>query len=298
MDYFIYNSLEKKIYTQELKLIPLDDPVYEILQKYKIPPNLINIKIYAKNINEADNGLVFTGVFPQSKGVHFCYGTEHIKKRKNKKNLIFLKIYKLKTKIYKEIRDLSLTQKEDIILIKILILLLFESGMRLGKREFKNKFGTIGAISLEKKHLTILTNKIKINFIGKRKVENFYEITDTQLQTELKKLCKKRKLNEELFPISEYKINNFLNKFDITAKDIRSFKLNFLFLNQLLKIKDLGNKKLKKEQIKLVAEKGCHSATICKNSYLSDKIIELLLITKNKLTTKMIIKYLEKEEIS
>lgn len=170
---------------------------------------------------------------------------------------------------------------------------------RGGNKLYEKKYGSYGLTTLHKKHISFKKNNVKINFIGKKGVENNCIIKNEIIQNIIKKvynLSSKEDpyvfsiiYNNKNISVSMFDINKYLENFNITCKDLRTWNANIIFLKNIAKefesldksyfnIDDKKKYRIKKkiirEAIKKTAISLHHSPTICKNSYIYKKIIE------------------------
>jgi DNA topoisomerase-1 len=136
--------------------------------------------------------------------------------------------------------------------IAVILKIMMECNFRIGNEVGEVLYDSFGLTTLRKKHIDIMNNKIKIEFIGKKGVENICELCNPVLQTVLEEL-KKRKLQNGggnsnnssapaknnknggyVFDITAVEFNNYLKEnYQCTSKDIRSWMANLLFLYYL-----------------------------------------------------------------
>lgn len=133
--------------------------------------------------------------------------------------------------------------------IATIIKIMMECNFRIGNEVGEVVYDSFGLTTLRKKHIDIVNDKIKIEFIGKKGVENICELCNPVLQSVLEVL-KKRKLqngggnngnNENknknggyVFDITAVEFNAYLKEhYQCTSKDIRSWMANLLFLYYL-----------------------------------------------------------------
>jgi DNA topoisomerase-1 len=146
--------------------------------------------------------------------------------------------------------------------IATIIKIMMECNFRIGNEVGEVVYDSFGLTTLRKKHIDITNDKIKIEFIGKKGVENICELCNPVLQTVLEEL-KKRKIQNGgsnnanknnknknggyVFDITAVEFNAYLKEhYQCTSKDIRSWMANLLFLYYLassiqsMKPKDLA----------------------------------------------------------
>ena len=295
----IYYKRKLKEKSKNYEYYTIDDKKLEdknILDKIKkiyIPPAYKNVKIYLKK------DLLATGINSMGRK-QYIYSDYSKQKREFKKYNMLINlsknINKLKNKMKKDLLLKDFTKNKLIALIlKIMDLCNFRSG----SKKYEKKYGSYGLTTLHKDHVKITNKSVKIEFIGKKKVNNQCIIQNKNIQDLIQKIYNlSSKDNSYLFSIiyhnekinvSILDVNNYLEEFNITTKDLRTWNANIIFLKNFKKeIEKLDNsyyeldhnKKLKivKKIIKKSIEKCAlllhHTPTICKSSYIYKKIIE------------------------
>jgi DNA topoisomerase I len=150
----------------------------------------------------------------------------------------------------------------------------------------------IGITGLRKKHIKFSDGKATLSYTGKSGVDHTKVIKDAKVVNALKDYSKKNKdfilTTEDGYTVHPTKVNEYLSKFDITAKDLRAFGGNELI------IKALQGKQIPKEEkdrkvlfldvAQSVADELGHSRTMLRNSYLLPAL-EDTYITKGKVVT-------------
>lgn len=282
--YEYYDTYNEKIINKDIL-----NKLYSIY----IPPAYKDVKIYL------DKDLLATGMNDAGR-TQYIYSIDHKKKREIKKynNLIKLSknILDVKKKINNDLLLKKFTKNKIIALIlKIMDLCNFRGGNKI----YEKKYGSHGLTTLHKKHVVLKKNTVEIDFIGKKGVTNNCIIKNKIVQDIIKKIYKlSSKEDPYIFSIiyhdkninvSIWDINKYLENFNITCKDLRTWNANIIFLKNISKefgkldtpYYDLDDKKKYKirkkiirEAIKKTAVSLHHTPTICKNSYIYKKIIE------------------------
>jgi DNA topoisomerase-1 len=263
------------------------------IKKIYIPPAYKNVKIYLKK------DLLATGINSIGRK-QYIYSDYSKQKREFKKYnmLIHLSknINKLKNKMKKDLLLKDFTKNKLIALIlKIMDLCNFRSG----SKKYEKKYGSFGLTTLHKDHIKITNSYVEIDFIGKKGVNNNCIIKNKNIQELIKKIYNLSSkdntylfsiiYNNEKINVSISDVNNYLEEFNITVKELRTWNANIILLkkfkNEIEKLDDSyyklnDNKKLKiiKKIIKKSIEKCAlllhHTPTICKSSYIYKKILE------------------------
>lgn len=122
-----------------------------------------------------------------------------------------------------------------------------ETYARVGNRESVKERSHYGISQLECRHFDFTNGKAKIEYTGKKGVDQEKEIDDDRAVSILKDRCDDVNKNECIFcfekdgrqrRISPDQINDYLDDFDITSKDIRGFHANDEMKNALEEIRD------------------------------------------------------------
>ena len=169
------------------------------------------------------------------------------------------------------------------------VALIYHTYERVGDR---GNIGT-GITSLKKKHISVSGNTVKLKYVGKSHVKQNKEVSDAKIAKIVKELLKDKSSNGYLFDyegdervdITAKDVNEYLEPFSITAKDLRGHAANDLLIDKLKKQKkppsgssDAERKKFFKDNLKKcieeVAEEIGHTPGICKSSYIDPKLIE------------------------
>ena len=224
------------------------------------------------------------------------YSDAHIQKRtENKAD----KVNKLKNNIDKIItkakKDLD-SKDSKTQLVSLAVLLMDHTYERVGNTGSADD-GHYGVTTWEGKHIKFSKRKATLTYVGKSGVDHKKEVTDSKLVMTLKNL-KKEVGDGPLFEtenaiVRASDVNDYLSKYDVTAKDIRGYHANRLVQEELDKItpyKDDDKKKQeteRKKQFKAVVEKAAeivgHEPATLRGQYLAPSIEEDFL-EKGKVT--------------
>jgi DNA topoisomerase-1 len=262
------------------------------LYKIYIPPAYKDVKIYL------NNKILAIGIDKAGRK-QYIYSENSKKNREFKKYCQLIKlcnnIKKLKKKINNDLLEKTITKNKLIALIlKIMELCNFRGGNKI----YEKKYGSHGLTTLHKKHIKILKKSIKIDFIGKKKVNNSCIIMNKNIQKIIKNIYKLSSNNNpyifsiyyenEKINVTINDLNKYLEEFDITTKDLRTWNANIIFLkklkNQLKYLdplyydknnekKNKIKKKMIREAIKLTSASLHHTPAICKSSYIYKNIL-------------------------
>ena len=245
-----------------------------------VPPAYKNVEY----TNDPDNKIYASG-YDKKGRKQIIYNKWYIEENKNKR---FGKILENKD-VFKKILEhcekiVSLAKKFNSVEANIclMILLIIKCNFRIGNEKYYKLYKSYGVSTLEWKHMKI--NKkdrtFEIKFIGKKGVENCSERNDELIYNYLKKLQKKAKENpnfqktDRIFNVSSNTVNEYIKQFgDITAKDLRTFNANYLYITFYLEDQESDEKKRKLNALKKVAEELHNTPAVCKSNYLVPGII-------------------------
>lgn len=278
----------------------------ERIKKLVIPPN------YQKVLISKTKKSNLQAIGYDDKGRRqYIYNKKYTQKNSDRKfkNYIILGKYlpqiqkDLSKKINKLIKKPYLQWKQPESNISIVVYLLNNCYFRIGNMKYYKDNNSHGILTLQKKHIKLLdNNKFKIEFVGKKGVNNCCIKQDKKLFIILKKL--KSTNNEFLFDynntnLSNEFITNYLKDFnkDITPKMFRTWHTNCFFvsilkkhINTLIEIQSMtktsrekNKKKIFKKIIVELSEKFYNTPNVVKKSYLNNSITKLFFIKTDKL---------------
>lgn len=296
MDNYIIRKIinNKFVYYTKNNTKIKDKYILDKIKKIYIAPAYKDVKIYL------DSNILATGINKAGRK-QYIYSEEMKKKRELKKykklKILCKNINKLKNKINSDLYKPSFSKNK---LIALILKLMDICNFRSGNKKYEKLYGSYGITTLHKRHILFKKKWIKIDFIGKKGVINNCIIKNKYIRSIIKKVYHiSSKQDPYLFSVIENgkiikilisDINNYLKKYDITAKDIRMWNANILFLKNVKS--ELNNTNDKKKIIRIAIKKTAislhHTPAICRSSYIFKSIIEDV-EKKN-----IIINYLEK----
>jgi DNA topoisomerase-1 len=286
-----------KYYKNDIEIS--DGILLEKIKKMKIPPAYDNVTII-------NNNKILAYGYDSKNRKQVIYNPKYIKDRADKKydkiedfSKYFLKIKKC---IAKDIRS----SDEKTKIIAMIITIILSCGFRIGNKKYEKENNSHGITTLKFSHISICGSNgsnsrsrcnIEFDFIGKKGVRNKSVCNNKYIYQYLSKKCEDLKSNSDIGDayifalndtcINSVDVNNYLaNKLgvNITTKDLRTWNANNLFtkfFNKLVDSKDCKNPI--KRAIELTAIQLHNTPSVCKNSYIDPKIIEL---AQNKILHK------------
>lgn len=206
--------------------------------------------------------------------VVYEYSDAHLSKRdKEKADKVNLLASKMDTIVKDAKKDLdSKDQKKR--LSALAVLLIDHTYERVGNED-SAKDGHYGVTTWDADHITIKDKKAIVKYVGKSGVDQVKEVTDPRLVTKLQDL---KKSNGCIFDTEDEKItakdvNEYLKKYDITAKDIRGYHANRLVQEKLKSLSD--SKDRKKDFLTVIDEVSDivgHEPSTLRNQYLAPSV--------------------------
>ena len=270
-----------------------------LLEKCKsiyIAPAYTNVKIYL------GEKLLATG-YDKAGRKQYIYSTEMKNLREKKKLKQLKKIGVHIDRLHRTINnDLSQKEMTKTKLVALILKIMEMCNFRNGSKVYEKKYGSYGITTIHKKHLTFKNNGVQIKFIGKKGVENNCTICDKRVNDLLKEVYQmssrdnnylfsiKNRANE-FIQVHKEDVNQYLARFDITSKDLRTWNANIIFLrnfrkqlksinsrynNKTNRQKMLIRKKMIKEAIVKTAEELHNTPAVCKSSYIYKNIVKYL----------------------
>lgn len=186
-------------------------------------------------------------------------------------------------------KDLRRKEFDEQKVLAICMQVMLKTLIRVGNESYKELYGSYGLTTLTNKHVKIEGNHLKLNFKGKKGVQQSVDLNDRTLAKLVSK-CKEipgqdlfqyYKEGQERRPIDSGKINNYIREItgsDFTAKDFRTWGGTLEALRQLAKCYTADAERPKKkvivEVLDCVASKLGNTRAVCKSSYVYPLLLE------------------------
>lgn len=287
---------DKKIYkyTDKNDTIVKDKKILEYIDSLVIPPAYHDVEIFY----EKSPKIIFQGLDANNRlqQIYSKKWRESADKQKFKDLIDFgRKLPAMNLDILKHLKS-PIPSKEKIIAIILRTITL--CGFRVGQLKYYDLYGSIGLVTLMKKHLKFkeTKNELHIKFTGKKSVVNECVITDKLLIQEIHKYASNNK-HEFLFmyfdkELNEWKsinaidINNWLKSYNenFSSKMFRTYAVNVTLIDMLreigkeTKFNSLSEPQRKKIMTAVIKDLSCsinNTPAICKKSYLHSGLIDL-----------------------
>jgi DNA topoisomerase I len=256
------------------------------IKSLRIPPSYKKVKIS----NSANDKVQSIGVDELGRK-QYTYNPKFAEEQqeiKFKDLIQFGKKIKRIRKDYRSIIESNLPIYNKNKIISIVLYLLDQCKFRIGSEEYKKKYNTYGATTINTNHILFKDNGAEIKFVGKKSVENTSIIKNESVIKILEKLCSQNKGKEYLFyyidnqnetnNITAGQVTNYLKKYskNLSPKMFRTWNGNSVLIKYLISkgvpINDKEIKKNLKEAIKKVAFELHNTVAVSKKSYCNSEI--------------------------
>jgi len=275
-----------KFYYEDAAEKKIKDPAQlQRIQSLVLPPAWTSVWISLK----ANAYLQATG-FDLAGRKQYRYHSKWTKRRSEHKYYRLLDFGKALPQARKRIKkDLLRRSLDEQKVLAICVDLLQKTLIRVGGKDYLQKYGSIGLSTLKDQHVKIKGNSLNLSFIGKKGVRQQISLTDRQLSKLVKK-CRDIP-GQELFQfydgdgqrrsIDSGRINAYIKEItgnDFTAKDFRTWGATLEALRQLAVCQaspEVGAKsKIEVQVLDEVAKKLGNTRAVCKSAYVYPLLLE------------------------
>jgi DNA topoisomerase I len=188
----------------------------------------------------------------------------------------------------KVIKDLEETGWPKNKILGLMVLILDETGIRIGNKSYLQENGTYGLSTLRRKHLVVEDRELIFRFIGKSKQKREVSIEDEELISHIKKIAelpgyeifKYHDSNGKIHTIDSNDVNSYIyaiSKRKFSSKDFRTWVASRVTIESIPEAQLLKNehprKKLSNLVLRLVAKKLGNTVSVCKSYYIHPKLL-------------------------
>jgi len=268
---------EKEVKNIELKPAINRHPIsVEEYKKHSIPAN-------AKLAYYYENHPKYTHEWRDNRGrLQRRYRPEFVAQKQKDKyeriNRAINRIPELREQVNNDLNGKDPMKKYTALAVKIIDI----TGARVGNEKYLESNETHGITTLEKNHLFFKGDTAILDYIGKKKVHQYHEITEPDVVEALREL--KQMPGQRLFQINEQNnissddVNKYLKNYGLTAKDLRTFKANAEFTKEIMTAGVANEEKIRKKVVakalKTVASKLGNTPNVCLTNYISHDLLE------------------------
>ena len=184
--------------------------------------------------------------------------------------------------------DLSLQRLSRKKVVALIVRLIDLGCFRVGTEKYSIENGTFGISTINKEHISFSDGAARFEFIGKKGVEWDVKITDPVCVNNLQTLYSlpgnrdnrlfRFKEMREFKIINKDMVNQFLEKYGVTAKDFRTFHATRtcaeVLYNMGLPVTKQDIRRNISTAINITAKSLGHTPTVCRSSYINPKVIK------------------------
>lgn len=182
----------------------------------------------------------------------YLYSERQIANRNKKKaerlEKLSKSIHKLRSQVKKDLKSKDSSTK----LTALAVALIDHTFERVGNDESADE-GHFGVTGWQKSHVSFGKNNATIKYVGKSGVKQNKTVSDEAILSVLRDVHKTAKGDSLFEGVDASKVNSYLEKFDVTAKDLRGFHAN-REMRERLKAQRKGalpeDKKAREKQLK------------------------------------------------
>lgn len=270
---------QSRTYVDERSGRVASSSVLEKIRAVYVPPGYTDVRFLI------NSKLLATGI--DSKGrTQYIYSNEHKRARTNKRKETVLKVDKVISQIESFIRD-NIRTSECAVILSLIQLCNF----RIGNDQNVKKYNHYGLTTLTSKHFHFGPRSCKIDFVGKKGVQNTSTVRCPKTVKSLKELVRANKKHEKVFTVSAADVNDCLRPYGVTTKDLRTYNANITFIQKYFQLEDV------KQALEETSECFHNTKTVLKNSYIVPDVFEAckndLLSSHSKDTKRVLLKILK-----
>lgn len=235
---------------------------------------------------------------PGSDTIVYEYSEQQVARRNNQKADRLEKLRKNMSSLRSQVKKDLKSDDPDKALTALAVALIDHTFERVGNETSAKGESTesgekhFGVTTWQKRHISFGRGKATIKYVGKSGVKQTKEVTDKAIVSALRDAYEACEEDKGLFcydsgKVDAKKVNAYLKKFDITAKDLRGFHANSIMQERLKAIRSKGGKlsedkkerevQLKKEfkeALEITAEEIGHEAATLESNYLVPGLAE------------------------
>lgn len=179
--------------------------------------------------------------------------------------------------------------------VALLVLLLDETGIRIGNKQYANQNGTYGLTTLRRKHMVLEGNQIIFEYKGKSNKARHVEIDDEHLTKLIKKsaqlpgyeIFRYKDENGNFNTIDSDDVNEYIHNHmgkQFTSKDFRTWVASRLAVEMypfaIEAIAEKPKSKFTNTLIRMVADELGNTPNVCRSYYVHPNILQKITLKK------------------
>lgn len=187
-------------------------------------------------------------------------------------------VHKIKLNVSRDLN--SLDEKE--FLTALVVAIMLQTSERVGN-EASMESGHCGVTGFQRSQVNVIGNKVLLDYVGKSGVEQEKSFTDKKIAKAMKRAIKNSPSKyifetSDGFKIRCDKVNKYLEKFSVTAKNIRGFNANKFIIKKLeateIPEDPKQRKKIFNNAVKLASQSVGHGASTLKTHYMIPELMD------------------------
>jgi len=208
----------------------------------------------------------------------YKYTDEHIRRKSEKKFARQGRMDKVIDKIRERVdKDLSARNEKKRAAASV-VKLIDDTTMRIGGGRTESETGSRGASTLRAENFSENQDgTLQVKFQGKSGVDWDRKIEDAALNKSIKGFLKGKSGEDMVFPITPREVNQYLQRWKVTAKDFRTFHASRMAFDNLREQPEPKTMKDLKANVKAAIERVAaalgHTPAVCKSAYVNPYII-------------------------
>lgn len=209
----------------------------------------------------------------------YKYNPEYTKIQSQNKFDKIMKHHRLFTQIVKDIHKNLKSKDFKIKQIAMILYIMIHCGFRIGNKFYEKNYNSYGISTMKAKHAFLVKpGTIKFDFIGKKGIRNVDICKNNTIYKYISNTVAHKGKNDYIFnDISSSDVNSYLRQYgDISSKDLRTWMANVLFLKYYKDNCHVNKKNIIKHSIEFVSKKLHNTVSICKKSYIDNKLIQYI----------------------
>lgn len=214
----------------------------------------------------------------------YNYTIEYIARKselKFAKNIVFgTKLPDIRAQLQTDIHNNDTEEQ----VLALVVTLIDKAYFRVGNEQSDDN-GVYGVTTLLDEHITVSGNTATFEYVGKKSVEQHRVVVDSTLARLLKKLKRASQNSDDhrVFRFGNNKIdsgdvNEYLDQFDVTAKEFRTFHATRLmreFLLEEISASEDSREDVVEKSFEDVAALLGHTPAVSRKSYVDPKVVEM-----------------------
>lgn len=220
----------------------------------------------------------------------YIYHSEFEKKKQEEKFAKMKKFGKSLSKFRKKvIEDIATKEWSKHKILALIILLLDETGIRIGNKQYASQNGTVGLTTLRRKHMTFDKNQVVFEYKGKSNQMRHIEIDDAHLAKLIKKsselpgyeIFRYKDEDGQFYAVDSDDVNEYIRTYmgkSFSSKDFRTWVASRLAVElypyAIEALAETKKRKFSNTLIRMVADELGNTPNVCRSYYIHPNIMQ------------------------